>query len=106
MFTECKFQDHLINCTLSFKELVLDHALCYTFNGVDIFRENSKKTDPSTPEWSIDEGYNPTAPLDVYPRRVLGAGALLGLSVLLKINKHDIDYACYANPGFWVYGIL
>jgi acid-sensing ion channel, other len=102
IFAECKFHNQLINCSASFKELVLDYALCYTFNGVEIFREDSENTHPPSHEWSIDGGYTPTAPLDVYPRRALRAGSLLGLSVMLKIHKSDIYYECYANPGFWV----
>jgi Amiloride-sensitive sodium channel len=95
MFAECKFQDQPINCTSTFKELVIGYGLCYTFNGVEVYRTNSEVNDQ---EWISDV----TNPWNVYPRRALGAGKQFGLSFLLKMNEHDIDYMCHGSPGFWV----
>jgi acid-sensing ion channel, other len=99
-FVECKFRNKVINCTESFKEVVTEKGLCYTFNGLGIYRWDN--VSQKTPEWNIDDGYNPSANLDAYPRRVLGAGSKFGLSVLLRIKQNDIDDLCYGDPGFWV----
>jgi Amiloride-sensitive sodium channel len=104
IFVECKFQNRVINCTESFKELVIYAELCYTFNGFGIYRKEQEEEQQE--EWSIDEGFKPTATLDAYPRRALRAGPNFGLSILLKINKQDVDYTCSGSPGFLVMYIL
>jgi Amiloride-sensitive sodium channel len=100
MFLECKFQNQVINCTEVFEETITEVALCYTFNGLAIYRSDSIRRDQ---DWSNDRGYQPTSSADAYPRRALGAGRKFGLSVLLRMNREDIDYTCFGTTGFWVY---
>jgi hypothetical protein len=102
LFAECKFNNQVINCTAAFSELVRATSLCYTFNGFEIRRQHVENISNPPQEWSIDEGYKPTASFDSYPRRALGAGQQFGLSVLLKYNKDDFRYLCDRKPGFWV----
>jgi Amiloride-sensitive sodium channel len=103
MFVECKFQNQVINCATSFREVVQHFGLCYTFNGLEYYRSNKENHDEQTSQtWNVDDGYNPTAPLATYPRRGLGAGKQFGLSILLRMNKRDIDFACSSEAGFRV----
>jgi Amiloride-sensitive sodium channel len=103
MFVECKFQNKVVNCTTAFSEKVFDYSICYTFNGLENYRIDMKNKDELLPQtWNIDDGYSPTAPVHTYPHRALGASKEFGLSVLLKTNKRDMDYACLHEPGFWV----
>jgi acid-sensing ion channel, other len=99
LFVACRFQNRVIDCKASFKEIILDAALCYTFNGAAIYRSSSEIHDQ---DWTIDGGYRSEATVDAYPRRALGAGKQFGLSVLLKTNKHDVSYVCHGISGFWI----
>ena len=71
------------------------------------FRSSSLATDfkyenPSIPstDWSLEEGYK-TSDFYVHPRRVLGPGALAGLSVVFKVDISDFDYVCRGSvQGF------
>ncbi|KAK7874326.1 hypothetical protein R5R35_007800 [Gryllus longicercus] len=45
-------------------------------------------------EWSPDDGYAAGAGFEARPRRALGAGALLGLTVVLRLRHKDLDYLC------------
>jgi hypothetical protein len=103
LFVNCKFQKNEINCTESLKETVLRDAMCFTFNGIDAFRQNnSKDNNIRTREWTIDEGYKLNATLNSYPRRSLEAGKQFGFSITLQFNKYDNTYQCRGKPGFWV----
>lgn len=44
--------------------------------------------------WTLGEGYDIKAPLDVFPKRALGAGAKSGLFVILRTFTWDLDYYC------------
>jgi Amiloride-sensitive sodium channel len=99
MFVECKFQNHLINCTTAFREIVLGFDVCYTFNGLEYLRIDDK-VEPQI--WNVDDGYKPTAPFDTYPRRALATGKEFGFSILLRINRRDFDFSCTSESGFWV----
>ena len=58
------------------------------------------------PEWTLEKGYNPSAPLDTEPRRALGAGAHNGISVVLRSYKYDLDYLCRgADQGYKVQNV-
>jgi Amiloride-sensitive sodium channel len=99
IFVECKFKNELINCIESFEEIILPMSVCYSFNGLDVYRQEDSNNDPK--EWSTDKGYEPGATLDTYPRRGTAAGIRFGFSVLLKLNKKDYDESC-SDPGFRV----
>jgi Amiloride-sensitive sodium channel len=93
MFVECKFGDQVISCKDSFKELVFGYYLCYTFNGMKLFRGGSSHQDV-TEEWNIDEGLKSTTSFNGYPRRALRAGPNFGLSILLRNRYADYDLMC------------
>jgi acid-sensing ion channel, other len=82
------------------KSVVLKSGLCYTFNGFDVYRKNSKNH--AVQEWTIDEGYAPTASMDAYPYRASGVGVKSGLSVTLKYKKTTLEHLCDTRSGFWV----
>jgi acid-sensing ion channel, other len=102
MFVECKFRNEVINCTEAFDELVLQNSLCYTFNGMKLYRENNESVDTGSEDWSIDEGYAPKTSLDTYPQRATSAGTQYGLTVLLRYNTFDYFSSCHDDPGFTV----
>jgi acid-sensing ion channel, other len=94
-----------INCTESFEELFTKDALCYTFNGLDMYRMTNKNTSDNeilNEEWTIDEGYSPAASVNAYPRRALGTGTKFGFSMTLRIPSSDVDMTCYPSYGFHV----
>jgi Amiloride-sensitive sodium channel len=97
IFVECKFGNQIISCKDSFEELAVGtfagRALCYTFNGLNIHRNVSSRTE-ITDEWSIDDGYKAADSLDAYPRRALRAGQKFGLSVLMRSKYEDYDNFC------------
>jgi hypothetical protein len=96
-FVECKFQNKLINCTSSFKEDLVFNRICYTFNGLEKYRQDIENR--ASLNWSIDGNYQPNAFLDTYPHRATGVGIHLGLSILLKHNKQNVDYSCTGGSG-------
>jgi Amiloride-sensitive sodium channel len=99
MFVECRFQNQVIDCMDAFRETVIGFGVCHTFNGFKIYRPGTEK---SHSLWNNDEGYKQGAPFDTYPHRALGTGRKFGLSVLLRINKNDIDVLCTGPPDFQV----
>jgi Amiloride-sensitive sodium channel len=99
-FVECKFNNRVFNCSEHFQQYVFNHYLCYNFNGLDIYRNETSVELPT--EWSIDEGYSPKATLDAFPRRALGSGSQYSLSLLLRANEYEIDAYCTGLPGFQV----
>lgn len=44
--------------------------------------------------WTLEKGYDVSAPLEADPRRALGAGANAGISVVLRAYEYDLDYLC------------
>jgi Amiloride-sensitive sodium channel len=98
IFFECKFKDQIINCTDSFKQVALKNSLCYTFNGVDV----DGSTNEVVKEWTIDDGYAPTASMDTYPNRAMGAGSRFGFSILLGYKNVSSRNLCDSEPGFFV----
>jgi Amiloride-sensitive sodium channel len=100
MFVECKFKDQMLNCGSFLKEIWLKSGLCYTFNGAEVYRNNNLINELDA--WTIDEGYAPTAGLDVYPYRATGVGEKSGLTFLLRYRKAALEYLCDKRPGFWV----
>jgi len=99
MFVDCNYKNEVVNCRDVLKEMVVQNLLCYTFNGVEIYRHS---IEPKTVEWSIDDGYKPTATLETYPHRILEAGIKFGFSIFLRLHQQDLEYACFGEPGFWV----
>jgi hypothetical protein len=90
----------------SIEETVADMAICYTFNGFDVYRNNGSNNEDQSHEWSIDGGYITPGTLNMYPRRALGGGSQFGLTVLLRLSIHDFEYRCTRSPGFYVCTLL
>jgi Amiloride-sensitive sodium channel len=101
IFVECKFGNQFISCKDSFEELIYERYLCYTFNGLKIYRTPGREED-ITDDWSIDNGYKSAVSLEANPRRALGAGSKFGLSVILRNRFSDFDYFCTQNPATMV----
>jgi Amiloride-sensitive sodium channel len=99
IFFDCKFRNRAINCTESFREMLVGFKLCYTFNGLDLLRHQDG---PRTDEWSIDGGYKSTAALDAYPHRAMRAGLKFGLSFLLRNDDDHFDPICSTLEGYIV----
>jgi hypothetical protein len=91
-----------VKCLESLREVIGSYAMCYTFNGLDIFRKISISDDNEPLDWSIDDGYKATGTVDMYPLRASGDGPHFGFSALLRMSKYDINYRCSMNPGFYV----
>jgi Amiloride-sensitive sodium channel len=99
IFVKCQFNNEMVNCTESFKEVILPISVCYSFNGLDVYRQAVTNNEPKV--WSNDRGYEPGTSLDTYPHRGTVAGIRNGFSILLKYNKNDYDDKCW-DPGFMV----
>jgi acid-sensing ion channel, other len=100
VFFECKFKDQIIKCDDHLEYVGLERGLCYTFNGFDVYRK--KNQSHVTKQWTIDEGYTPTASLDTYPQRAIGVGAKTGFSILMGYKKTALETLCESPPSFWV----
>jgi acid-sensing ion channel, other len=104
MLMLCKYRADAGSCDDLFEEIITEEGICYTFNALkmsEIYRDESITDDfnfmnhnQTADHWTMEEGYKPTAPLTVYPRRALGSGARVGLFVLLRLYEYDLDYIC------------
>jgi len=104
-FVKCKFRNQVINCTKSFKQTVVNDKICYTFNELGFYRHYdgaNTHLDEAIDDWSIDEGYKPTAPIDAYPYRALEVGFKFGFSILLRTSKKHYDFICSDDDNFLV----
>lgn len=50
----------------------------------------------SSKHWNPQNGYDTTVPVDpdMFPYRVFGAGARVGLFILLRLYEPDLDFLC------------
>jgi Amiloride-sensitive sodium channel len=99
LFEKCKFRNQVIDCSKSMLHTFVGDRSCYTFNELGITRNNM---DGMNEDWSIDEGYKSTAPIDAYPPRALGVGPEYGFSILLKSDKKHSDEHCSRDDAFSV----
>jgi acid-sensing ion channel, other len=99
MFLLCTYRRKMERCDTMFDEVITAEGICYTFNGVNNFR-NSTKLDH---RWSLEDGYKFDQLLHSYPRRALGAGMQFGFFVVMGICRHDFDFVCRGpTQGFKV----
>ncbi|XP_068082934.1 pickpocket protein 28-like [Anabrus simplex] len=83
-----------INASLLFRPIMTEEGICYSFNmldGADFFPNNTNRI---SMDWSLDVGYSPTAGVETYPNRAMGAGAYAGLSVVLALKNDELDFMC------------
>jgi acid-sensing ion channel, other len=77
-----------VDVCYTFEEVVTEEGVCYTYNGLEIFRD---KKGGKTGEWTLDGGYRSERNLTtVYPRR----GTRNNFFVSLGIQKLMIDGLC------------
>ncbi|XP_054267290.1 pickpocket protein 28-like [Macrosteles quadrilineatus] len=92
-----------VNCAELFVPVMTEEGQCFSFNilhNLDSYRENliqyrDLPVDQKLEKyWNLGDGYDIRAPLDVYPKRALGAGAKSGLFIVLRTYTWDLDYYC------------
>jgi Amiloride-sensitive sodium channel len=102
MFAKCTFRNRVIKCSEHFIETIYDNRLCYVFNELGVYRKKKRNTEKLNEDWSIDTGYKPTASVDAYPHRAIGAGPKFGLSLLLKSDRSKLDKFCSLDSTYLV----
>lgn len=101
---QCKWRNDFVNCSDILTPILTEEGMCLTFNTLsaqELFREENMhqqydyiQQNQTGEHWNLESGYSEAASLTPYPVRVLSAGARAGLSVLLPLYKHDLDYIC------------
>jgi acid-sensing ion channel, other len=104
MLMYCQYRNERDLCTKFFEEIITEEGICYTFNALrmtDIYRDESISEEfdflnhsKVSVNWTMEEGYKKGSLLDDYPRRAMGAGARVGLGIMLHLDKYDFDYIC------------
>jgi len=105
IFIECKFRNQIISCASVLDEVVVNHGLCYTFNGFELYRrgsESGKRKAVKFQNWNVDDGFKSSDSSDSYPRRASRAGQNFGLSILVRSDMSEMDFFCSGYPGFKV----
>ncbi|XP_030758076.1 LOW QUALITY PROTEIN: pickpocket protein 28-like, partial [Sitophilus oryzae] len=111
MLHSCQWGSEKLDCNDVFNNDLTDEGLCCSFNRLPpekIFR-NSKdisilnQTYPSNVyDWNPETGFTEADTGDSIPRRPLGAGAHLGLSVILDANIENYYCSSTHSTGFKV----
>ncbi|KAJ8916815.1 hypothetical protein NQ315_005822 [Exocentrus adspersus] len=112
-FLSCSYMGNNRDCSHSFKPIITDEGICFTFNMLDrseIYKDNTVQfrdyltmDDLTYENWSMSNGYSPNSGVYPYPRRALLAGAKNSLNVHLLTQKSDIDHTCkHSLQGFRV----
>ncbi|KAL7017318.1 hypothetical protein ACKWTF_010315 [Chironomus riparius] len=106
-YASWKFED----CDKIFDKILTDVGICYTFNMLsykDYVDKTSMHPDLHVPKhdykssWFLDKDYD-SAEINIYPRRVMGAGLQSGLSVQFKFNSTMLCSSCVSGiNGFRV----
>jgi amiloride-sensitive sodium channel len=98
-----------LDLTLSFRQTVTRHGICYTSNSLsseDMFKSSyapylkyPKGIERSN--WT-SFGYDNQEPF-TYPKRIFGSGKESGMKITLKMKKKDVNFACKSSGnGFRV----
>ncbi|XP_050307294.1 pickpocket protein 28-like [Anthonomus grandis grandis] len=107
----CKWGSDKINCEEHFNNDLTDEGLCCSFNRLPpekIFRNMKdisilNQTYPSNVyDWNAEKGFEDIDYGDYIPRRPLGAGAHLGLSVILDAQINNYYCSSTRSTGFKV----
>jgi acid-sensing ion channel, other len=97
IFKFCEHTQLDNHCSEMFKAVITEDGVCYTYNGLDIYRNDT----PRTEDWTLENGYRKdTGRTDVFPR----AGSMYSLIVLLRVYKTFNDGVCKGLiNGFRIY---
>ena len=127
-FIYCRWRSKTENCSKIFTEVITEEGICYTFNvldGKELFRSvidndfHSLNHNTSSTNWTLEKGYKTNSittrtiyslhkyeiflVADTYPRRVLGSGFNVGITIKLAILEKHLNYRCQGNiQGFKV----
>jgi Amiloride-sensitive sodium channel len=86
VFSQCMYIGISDFCEDLFRKVITEEGVCYTFNGLDVYRQD----DESKSEWTLENGYaNKTYRMDTYPRKFtkISAGPIQGFKLLLHIKN-------------------
>ncbi|XP_037951289.1 pickpocket protein 28-like [Teleopsis dalmanni] len=105
MVISCQFGNSVYDCQKLFNPVITDDGLCCVFNTVHpkfLYKIKTEKyntnIDDTTPvEWSAEKGYHSKLPKEFYPRRTVGVGETLGLSIALYADAGN--YYCSTGNG-------
>jgi acid-sensing ion channel, other len=96
-------EQHLTDtCETMFKKVITEEGVCYTFNGLDVYREINTQNKATTNDWTLDDGYTKEVEnyVDLFPR----SGTSQMVSIFLNANKHMTGDMCKGSiEGFKVY---
>jgi acid-sensing ion channel, other len=84
-----------------FRKEITEDGVCFTFNGLDVYRNDHDAKDEVSEEWALEDGYrNSTVGQNVYPR----PGSRFPLIVTIAVNK-EMNSALCKGPieGYKVY---
>ncbi|XP_077285575.1 pickpocket protein 28-like [Arctopsyche grandis] len=98
----CMWRTTMKKCEEIFNPIITEEGLCFTSNMIqphEMFRKEMdfspySKHGNASDMWSSDDGYSNDAPFDVYPMRGSDAGALSGMTIVLRSENQDIDPLC------------
>jgi len=103
LFGRCRYGSWLFeDCKKLFSKVITDEGVGYTFNMLDqsdLFYNNTMASALRLPshgeksDWFLEKEYS-SMKVDVYPKRVFGAGVQAGLTIELKINKSHLGFEC------------
>ncbi|CAG9771852.1 unnamed protein product [Ceutorhynchus assimilis] len=111
MLISCQWGDDKVDCDDAFNNDLTDEGLCCSFNRLPpekIFRSMKdisilNQTYPSNVyDWHAEKGFQDTDYGDYIPRRPLGAGAHLGLSIILDAQINNYYCSSTRSVGFKV----
>ena len=94
----CRFKNTMIPCGELLTETVTGDGICYTFNmqeASEMYEMKAvgySKEDKYPSSWNIDNGYKNNK-YNNYPHRA-NSGGSVGLNVVLKQKRSDLDYIC------------
>jgi hypothetical protein len=103
VITSCRHIIETAKCSKMFKQVMTEGGICFTYNGLDVYREQVKKdmTKPTSESWTLDDGYkNVTQHWNVFP----SAGSKLALVIGLEVDNYMNDGLCKGPiQGYKVY---
>jgi acid-sensing ion channel, other len=83
------------NCEDVFERVLTENGVCFTFNGIDVYRQGHDTNDGgvggSIDAWTLENGYrNESSHLDLYPR----TGSKIEFAVILTVQKLRMNRLC------------
>jgi acid-sensing ion channel, other len=101
ILVKCALYEVHGECSELFREMITEEGICFTFNGLNIYRDNNSAHDLESDTWTIEEGYKKNLSLrDKYPK----PGSKFSLTTYMSLWKTHYDYLCKGPvQGFKVY---